>query len=181
MIAKDIDNINKIADIHNIKNYNKDKVLYNVCKLNKILNDVVEHKLYGKELKQIYKDNNEFYHFIMSISKDDVTLLYNKMNDICDNNNNNNNNKCYKLVKFADNKLIQVGGGKKMDILQMILSIVGMVPVVGEPSDIISGIISIVYEKDYLGGMLSFASIIPIIGMLPGALKIIRILFKLMK
>lgn len=60
-----------------------------------------------------------------------------------------------------------------LDGLQLALDVVGMIPIIGEPVDLINAGISVA-RGDYLGASLSLASMIPIAGNISGAGKIGR-------
>jgi RHS repeat-associated protein len=60
-----------------------------------------------------------------------------------------------------------------LDGLQFIFTVGGFVPVIGEPLDMLDGIVSF-FRGDYAGAALSMASIIPFLGMPAGFAKLLK-------
>ncbi len=69
-----------------------------------------------------------------------------------------------------DAKLVQAEISVVLDATQLVLDVVGMIPAVGELADGINVVISLV-RGDYAGAALSFAAMVPIVGIAPTVYK----------
>jgi len=85
------------------------------------------------------------------------------------------------LFDLINNKYSLIGGGCQPSewtqntiflVVNIILTIISMVPVVGIPADIISGIMSF-FECDYFGVFLSVLGVIPVAGIAADSVKIL--------
>lgn len=139
----------------------------NIKGIEMILNEIAISKMFGGSVN--FETNNDIEGKINEITKRDIKTIINI---------NNPSNTFYKLVT-AKNGIVKYGGGKMINLMQILLTLIGFAPVVGEPADLLSGIVSIIFERDIFGGILSFASLIPVIGIIPGIAKLIRLIRRL--
>jgi hypothetical protein len=82
-------------------------------------------------------------------------------------------NRFHELKRSERDPLGEENIEEALDALQMGLDLLGLIPVIGEPFDAASGIISAA-RGDVLGASLSFAAMVTVVGGAAGAAKLLR-------